>query len=246
MFSGGIDSFYTYLCKEDELTHIVFAGGLDIAADETDRFERSVRYYRDFAQSRGKQLVSLWTNIKGFFPGVKMPPHHGQVLAAFGILLGFSRTYIPATHTYAELDPWGSHPLTDPLLGTETTTTVHHGALPRREKVRRVGQDAQCMSMLRVCNSSDQYNCGVCEKCLRTRMSLRLLGLRSATLEPLDDLRPVRALRLFSENDLTFWQDNLALARDVGDREAQQAIRAVVQGYELRRALKRLRSVLRG
>lgn len=246
MFSGGIDSFYTYLCKENELTHIVFAGGLDIAADETDRFERSVRYYRDFAQSRGKALVSLWTNVKGFFPGVAMAAHHGQVLAALGIMLGFRRSYIPASHTYAELAPWGSHPLTDPLLSTEATSTIHHGALPRREKVRRVGQDAQCMSMLRVCNSSNQYNCGICEKCLRTRMSLRLLGLQSATLDPLDDLRSVRALRLFSDSDLTFWQDNLALAREAGDREAQQAIRAVVQGYEVRRTLKRLRAVLCG
>lgn len=246
MFSGGIDSFYTYLCKEDELTHIVFAGGLDIAVDETERFERSVQYYRDFARSRGKKLISLWTNIKNFFPDVSMAVHHGQVLAAFGIMLGFTRTYIPASHTYAELAPWGSHPLTDPLLSTEVTTTVHHGALPRREKVRRVGQDTQCMSMLRVCNSSDEYNCGVCEKCLRTRMSLRLLGLRSATLEPLDDLRSIKALRLFSDSDLTFWQDNLVLALEAGDRDAQRAIRAVVQGYEVRRALKRLRAVLRG
>jgi hypothetical protein len=246
MFSGGVDSFYTFLSQESEITHLVFAGGLDIAPDETDRYQRSVDFYRQFAQSRGKQLVSLWTNIKGFFPGVSMSPHHGQVLAAFGIMLGFSRTLVPATHTYAELAPWGSHPLTDPLLSTETTVTVHHGAMPRREKVRRVGQDSQCMSMLRVCNSSDQYNCGTCEKCLRTRMSLRLLGLNSETLQPLDSLQPVRALRLFSENDLTFWQDNLALAIEVGDREAEHAIRAVVRGYVVRRALKRLPMILHG
>lgn len=246
MFSGGVDSFYTYLCNESELGRIVFAGGLDIAADEKQRFDESIRHYSAFAGARGKQLVSLWTNIKGFWPGVQMPPHHGQVLAAFGIMLGFSRTFIPATHTYAELDPWGSHPLTDPLFSTEATTTVHHGAMPRREKIRAVGHDPQCMNVLRVCNSSDQYNCGVCEKCLRTRMSLRLLGLHSDTLLALDSLAPIRDLRIYSENDFTFWQDNLALAQQVGDREAEKAIRSVLRNYELRRTLKRVRSALQG
>ncbi len=246
MFSGGVDSFYTYLSHEPQITRIVFAGGLDIAEDEKERFDDSIRHYSEFAAARGKQLVTLWTNIKGFWPGVRMPPHHGQVLAAFGIMLGFSRTLIPATHTYAELAPWGSHPLTDPLFCTEATTTVHHGAMPRREKIRVVGRDPACMNVLRVCNSSDQYNCGVCEKCLRTRMSLRLLGLHSDTLPALDSLEPIRKLRLYSENDSTFWMDNLALAQQSGDREAEKAIQSVIRNYEVRRGLKRMRSLLSG
>lgn len=245
MFSGGVDSSYTYLSEEDLLTSIVFVGGLDIAPTETDRYRQSLSRYSAFATSRGKRLVSMWTNIKGFWPEVQMSPHHGQVLAGIGIMMGFQRTYIPASHTYAELDAWGSHPLTDPLFSTEATATIHHGVHPRRQKLRAVALDKECLDMLRVCNSSDEYNCGTCEKCLRTMVALHLLGATSRSLPRLESLRSIRQLRLHSDTKLNFWRDNLLFAREAGDREVAAAIVPVLRGYETRRALRRLREAFR-
>jgi len=107
--------------------------------------------------------------------------YHGAVLAAIGLALrpALSRVFIAATHTYDFLRPWGSSPLLDPLWSTDAVQLVHDGAeATRTDKVMNwICRSDLALENLRVCLSNDdQYNCGRCEKCMRTMIPIYVAG----------------------------------------------------------------------
>jgi hypothetical protein len=92
---------------------------------------------------------------------------------------GLETVLIAATDHYTQLSPWGSHPLLDPLWSTEATTIIHDGSeATRAEKIMNwICRSDLALQNLRVCLSpNDQYNCGRCEKCLRTMIPLYVAG----------------------------------------------------------------------
>ena len=94
---------------------------------------------------------------------------------------------IASTYDIPHLEPWGSHPLLDPLY-SNTSVQVRHenAALSRLEKTKLVGEWDVALKHLRVCNekesySEGNYNCGECEKCVRTMTALLSLGILDKT-----------------------------------------------------------------
>jgi hypothetical protein len=221
-FSGGLDSLYTFFEGERQLTHAVLIHGLDYARDNRALAAEIEQANRHFVEGRGRRLVVVESNHREFYDlhQVGVTAYHGGLLASIGLALGFERVHIPSSHHgWTALVPWGSHPITDPLWSTETVRIVNHGVVGRPSKLRRVAQDQAALRLLRVCFTG--HNCGVCEKCLRTRFTLRALGLRSPTLAPLDSLRPIYRLRLSTGQES--WGENHALAVEVGDRAMARA-----------------------
>ena len=75
---------------------------------------------------------------------------------------------------------WGSNPTTDPLLGSREFPIYHYGdEAARLEKFRQLINWQEGLVHLRVCWQGQEHdrNCGHCNKCLTTRLSLLLLGL---------------------------------------------------------------------
>jgi hypothetical protein len=105
---------------------------------------------------------------------------HGAALAAVALLFEqqYTAAYIASSDGYRNLQPWGSHPLTDPLFSTRRLRIVHHGAeLTRAEKLTRVAEHPVALNTLHVCwESQSDRNCGVCGKCYCTMLHLYLLG----------------------------------------------------------------------
>jgi hypothetical protein len=137
-------------------------------------------------------------------------------LASIALLLApqFRRVYIPSSHSYAQLFPWGSHPLLDPLWSIEGTEIVHDGCEASRvEKVKYLASCDVAIKHLRVCweNRNGAYNCGQCEKCLRTMVSLRIAGVlnRSAAFARQLDLEAVARLALPDDNARAFIEENV-------------------------------------
>ncbi len=126
--------------------------------------------------------MEVETNLRSFSdPLVGWGKYHGAALASVALLFQhrFRRVLIAATNTYAELFPWGSHPLLDPLWSTELTEIEHDGGEATRfDKMAYISQHEIAMRWLRVChaNPNGAYNCGRCVKCLRTRIVLRTVG----------------------------------------------------------------------
>lgn len=74
----------------------------------------------------------------------------------------------------------GSNPLTDPLLATKNFRILHEGSgYTRTEKIRYLTAWPGFFKRLRVCNRSIRTtrNCGVCEKCIRTALAFRIIGI---------------------------------------------------------------------
>jgi hypothetical protein len=185
-FTAGVDSFYTALKHRDELTSLIYVHGFDVPLDAPELRDRVGEGVRQAAAELGLPLVEVETNVRSFSERcLYWEDFHGSALASVALLLSarFSRVYLPATTTYAMLTPLGSHPLLDPLWSTESLELVHDGCeATRRHKLRVLADCEPARTWLRVCweNRGGAYNCGQCEKCLRTEAELRLLGLSKA------------------------------------------------------------------
>jgi hypothetical protein len=237
-FSGGVDSVYSVMRNLSEIDDLVICRGLDIPFAELERWDRTVHAVRSFAASIGKNVQIVETDAKSRFQSSRSD-NHGAVLASCGIPLGYRRLIIPASHTYLDDLPHGSHPLLDPLWSTDLTEVEHDGAHSRTLKTREIAKSKEALEYLRVCNRQATYNCSECEKCLRTMTVLKLIGARTPSLR---ELAPgsLRGLRLENLNQLLFWVENRELAHELGDVELERVISAIITQYRRR---ERLRSI---
>ncbi len=184
-FTGGVDSFHSAIAHRDELSALVYVWGFDVALDDTGRQDVIGDHLRSAADLLGLPLIEVSTDVKvvmAELSGIGWLDHHGAALASVALLLApsFSRFYLPSTATYAQLESLGSHPLLDPLWSTEDVEIVHDGAdLTRLEKVRALADHEAARQHLRVCwqKVDDRYNCGICEKCVRTAVAARVAGV---------------------------------------------------------------------
>lgn len=253
-FSGGVDSFYLAYRNRASITDLVLCRGYDIAFPEVARWERTVDGARRVAESLGVRLTLIETNLKAELL-VWVPDNHAAVLVASVLGLGFDTVLLPASDSPVNLTQWGSHPLTDPLFSTDVTRVLHDGMDLRTAKTRYLIESGVPLDDLRVCNRVASYNCGACEKCLRTMVALDLFGGRSSALPA---FRPpmLDHIRLTGQNH-RFWRENLQAARAVGRADVARAVTRLLDrldrtewlrtadrlylGGRARRALRRLR-----
>ena len=220
-FSAGVDSFYSALTHLDEITHLVFIHGFDVALLNHELREKVIRGVRSAAGELGKPLIEVETNARDLLDAFTDWGHesHGTLLAAVAHLLSpqLRRVYIPASYAYRNLFPWGSHPLTDPLFSTEMVTLEHDGCgASRMDKVKMIAANETAMRWLRVCWASPtEYNCGRCGKCLRVMTALHLAGAldRCATFDRSLDLDVVATSRVGGLSQRIFFDELLAEAQ---------------------------------
>ena len=235
-FSGGVDSFYSVLTRRAELTHLIFVHGFDVPLDSELRVSVS-RAAREAAAAFGLELIEVETDLRRLIDRyISWELCHGAALASVALLFQerFRRVLIPSTHSYADLTPWGSHPLLDPLWSTELTEFIHDGThATRLEKCLALADSDIALRHLRVCweNRNGSYNCGECEKCLRTMISLAAAGAldRCATLPHRLDAEAVAAMPVSGGNKKGYAKENLAALEATGARpDLQDALRTAI------------------
>ena len=207
-FSLGVDSFYSLLKNVRDhpadartVTHLISANGFDVTYEGDDgAFPPDLlRNFHRVAEVMGKTLLPVSTNIRRV--GVRLTPwpmHHGAALASVALALGslFRRVSIAASTTYDLLYPWGSHPVLDPLWSTETLTFVHDGCEANiTAKAAMIAESNLVLETLRPCGGHGvghgaDYNCGRCEKCLRTMLDLLIAGKLGHCRTLPDDIDP--------------------------------------------------------
>jgi hypothetical protein len=226
-FSGGLDSFYTLWSHLPEnqripqfqISHLLFIHGFDLPLKEEETYRIAYKAYHEMSHKLGIELISARTNARSFSGG-NWELSHGAILTSFALVLGkfFSRYYIPSTHTYSDLFPWGSDPRSDHFLSTESLDIVHDQAnLTRFEKAAVIAKWQESYSRLRVCwvKPDGLKNCCRCNKCIRTMISLEILGeLDKFETFPLKlERHHIRAQRIMNENDNSFMQQILEAAK---------------------------------
>jgi 7-cyano-7-deazaguanine synthase in queuosine biosynthesis len=246
-FSGGVDSAYTFLKHKEETTHLVLIHGLDIRHDDEAAFSRVLDPAREIAQRLGKTLIPVRTNAREFCKanGLTMVLFHGALLASVALLLGFERSYIPASQTYDDLEPWGSHALLDPLWSTESSEIIYDGGEAGRvEKVRVIAAHPDLLASLRVCSSGTGSNCGACEKCLLTLTALRLVRAHTSAFPELD-LERLKKLKVTFDN-LEYFVEMCEVAAQNGDIKLHRLLNSSLRRFETKQILKRADAVFLG
>lgn len=259
-FSGGIDATYTLLRHVNgmagwqavPIAAAVLVQGFDIPLEDSSAFARARIAAEAILRPTGVDLVTLRTN----FRELRQPweDAHAAGIAAALMVLGpeFGLGLVASGEPYDRLAlPWGSNPVTDHLLSSDHLEIRHDGAgASRSDKVRFLATVPEVVPHLRVCWQADAGggNCGVCEKCRRTRLSFSLAGVDRKTCfdEPGQNFGRVR---LRSGAQFAEWTLLADEARRLGRtdirREAERTIRRShvltegerIVGRRVRRAL---------
>ncbi len=249
-FSGGVDSFFTLLKHRTEITDLIFLHGYDIGLQKNALRNRVSETVRQIASDLGKNVIEIETNLRSFLSFHEVDWEklgHGPALVSVGLLLSpmLTRIYISSSLTYGVLYPGGTHPFLDPLWSTEGLQFVHDGCEATRvTKAKMISQYDLALKSLRVCweNPHGAYNCGVCEKCIRTMINLLAAGSldRCTTFDAELDPKRVARIRLEGEAQCALAMQNLrALESRQTDREIYYALRKAVTRAQRREALRR-------
>lgn len=190
VFSGGVDSCFTAYRHTKNATNPfprrlaagVMVQGFDIPLDQPDVFDRAAVKSRELVGTLGLDLLTVATNLRehvgdwthsfgAALASVLMlfQGRFGQGLIAQGIGYGPNQYYVN-----------GSSPAIDPLLSSGAMEIVPDAAgYPRAEKILAMKDWSEFLRLLRVCWRGAQLdrNCCKCEKCIRTILIFRALGL---------------------------------------------------------------------
>jgi hypothetical protein len=188
-FSGGVDSCFTVFRHRSDrcgrwqrnLQAGLMIHGLDIPLEEQQPFTKAAEKSKALLASLGVELIPLATNFRQL--PLDWENAFGTALASCLMLLegGYTTGLIASSFPYQALSfPYGSNPITDWMLSTKAFQIVHDGAaFPRLEKMGEIAHWPEALQSLRVCwqGSQKDHNCGRCEKCVRTILNFRILGV---------------------------------------------------------------------
>lgn len=194
-FSGGVDSLYNVAETDwraarhqgQPLDRLWLVHGFDIRLAQEALWETTRRSLEDAcAKTLPQRFEILRTNVRELYDSRLSWPQLGFGAALGGVAKVFaprvSRVLVASYGTYDQVIPHSSSPLVDPCWSCDEQDLVHFSCLATRlDKLRRIGERPELLEQLRVCwRSQGALNCGRCEKCLRTRVQLALLGLEDA------------------------------------------------------------------
>jgi hypothetical protein len=219
-FSGGVDSFHSALRqRERPITHLIFAHGFDIPIANSDLGALARTEARKAAEALGLPLIEISTDLRTLSDQRVdwQTQYHGAAMAAVAHSLAdhVGHVLFPGSLTEENAHPWGTHPDLDPQWGGSRVTLVHDSTdVTRSAKVRALAEHQVALDHLRVCfkNPNGAYNCGRCEKCMRTMINLSAVGAleRCKTLPTTIDPRAVRRMKIDSEPADIYIAESLA------------------------------------
>jgi len=180
-FSGGVDSFYTFLSLKEKLTHTIFMAGFDMPSNLIASIGELIGSFSKMMKEYGVEFITGNTNVRMFVDAVDWTNAHGTALLASAMFFKhrLAEFYVPSSYVEGAYPRWGTHPELDPLLSTESMNFVHHGTeVNRVQKLELIAQTPMSYERLRVCWIQDigLRNCGKCEKCVRTQIALDIVG----------------------------------------------------------------------
>jgi hypothetical protein len=201
-FSGGVDSVFTILRHNGKALGnasyplndaVLMVHGFDVPLAAPDQLESLKKRTRPLLDELGLKLLTIRTNLREL--GIQ--DWEDSCMAQLACCLNnysdeFCYALAGSTEAYNALAlPWGSNPATDYLLSGDAMRLVHDGAgYSRTEKVAQIATHKTARQVVKVCweGQDTSRNCGQCEKCIRTQLNFRAVGVENAPCfdEPLD------------------------------------------------------------
>jgi len=242
-FSGGVDSFFTLIKGQEELTDILYIHGFDVRLDDLPRRAAVSAMGAAVAEGTGTRFIEVESNLGKVIQDFGSWPIHGHGFALMSVARALAgdigEVRVPGTHSLQHQKPWGSWLDTDPLFSDERLAIVHDACEAERiDKIRRISSEPLAQAYLRVCwgKVDGMYNCCRCEKCLRTMVSLHALNrLEQFTSFPLPlETRDVARTLLPRDGLRIYLAENIELLRQ--NRPEERALIAALQ-RQLRRPI---------
>lgn len=255
-FSGGVDSSYTAFRhgtrrlgrRTQPLQAGLFIHGFDIPLAQPETFQRALQKATKMLESLNLFTIPMATNFRQVMDAkIAWENSFGTAIASCLLMLQgkFNIGLIPSSYGYQNLSfPYGSNPITDPLLGHEKFCILYDGAEHRRlEKVEVLLNWPEALDSIRVCwqGAQKDRNCCRCEKCIRNILTFRLAGagLPRCFEQDVTDAQ-IRQLRLQGGA-----LDSLVSLQTMAQRQGMQAswlkaVDAAIQHSQRRIWLKRI------
>lgn len=188
-FSGGVDGTFTVWrhsqkrvgYRSQDIKLCILVHGFDIPLEEIKAFENAYLRANATLADVNLQALPVRTNFKEISRSNWEHAFAAALVAALSNCKQIVGTgLVGSSEPYDHLViPWGSTPITDHLLSSGPFKIMHDGAThSRTEKVSEIVEWQKGTENLRVCWEGDlkDRNCGICEKCLRTKMNFLAVG----------------------------------------------------------------------
>jgi|CXWL01.1.fsa_nt_gi hypothetical protein len=192
-FSGGVDATFTALrhtkvlpdSTRYPLHSVLMVHGFDVDVYNSTAFEQLTKRVQPLMDDLSLDLRTVRTNSRDL-KIQDWADSHGLELAACLHMYSdeFEFGLIGSSHSYDALRfPWGSNPVTEPMMSGNSLSIVHDGCgFVRTDKVAVIKDFPVACKTLKVCWAGvDQSgNCGKCEKCVRTQMNFLAAGMNDS------------------------------------------------------------------
>jgi hypothetical protein len=261
-FSGGVDSYAilraNHLGFPEEHPWRIRDGIVVFGLEQDDPavFERVRGSLKKAADDIGITLVPVYTNIylnyrnedRGY--AFWFYKFQGAALASVAHALSRRITVASIASDYGVADQWphGSDPRLDPNFSSAELRIRHDGvSLTRFERIKLIADWEPAIKHLRICNQyrrygEEMFNCGRCEKCVRTMLALLSLGVLEKTdAFPTKDVLP-DMLRNVNRRTYPHYVDLLAPLSTRGRADLVDAINRKLAECDKREKTDRLKT----
>lgn len=216
-FTCGVDSFNTLINKNDVINKLIYVYGFDVNRKDHELIRVINKKFKIISKSFGKEFIFIITNLRDFSEEyITWDVMHGSALVAIGYLFeGVIKTiFIPGGNSPDLSIPSGSHPYLEPNFSSEKINFVCDGSNKKRiDKIIDVKKSKIALENLRVCwkNAGNQLNCGVCEKCIRTMIGLKIAGVldRTKTFSHPLDSESISSIKISNDIVAAFYKEML-------------------------------------
>ena len=237
-YSGGVDSIASLITNKERVDSALFIGGFDFAVDREAFAGPIARNKRILDHLQVPQIV-VHSNQRqwGMTTGVARNFWHSGYLAAAAFLTSPGRFLVPSSHTLAELYPAGSHMVLDHLWDNGNKSLEHvDPELSRTQKIERIAAVPEVLENLHVCWFYPDRNCGKCAKCIRSMITLDILGV-SGPFPRHITVAEIARLKATTWEDLSFLIDNVMFAHKAGRGDVVRALKKAIRRYDRTKAL---------
>ncbi len=251
-FSCGVDSSFTLYrhCRglvgrrTRRIAAAMVMHGFDIWLDQDNArsmYDGLLTGARAMVGSQGVPCLSVSSNFHDL-PTVWGDSFATHLVSGLRLLAGrFGAALLANDVAYPRMGVvWGSHPICNLFLGSRHFQVIDDGGEASRcEKLPLLAEWPEAMRHLRVCyaNPGSHANCCRCEKCIRTMLSFRAMGVNLPQAFAHDvDIRRIRRTRFHNEFNVGHWAEFIrgAEQRGFGSSDWVQAARTAIRHNQRR------------
>lgn len=216
-FSGGVDAAYTAYKyaknlqngREYKYDTCVIIHGADIPLKDKSRFDMLYKSSKKMTDDLKLKLIPVLTNYRDY-KTEKWGYEFGAVIS--GVLSFFSKKFAFGAATDADISnfvcPWGMNLITDQFLSSYNFKFISDGIEHSRiERINIIKKWDAFINNMHVCwqNKDGLYNCGNCEKCVRTKLEFLATGVNYLPTMPTQFL--ITDLNSIDNNQIRFFKE---------------------------------------